>query len=70
MLEGLLMVILQQDNSNADSSTRNVRFLVSPSQHAALMVQYAKYNHMDNPVVQKLIEEYGLSREQIQVQIH
>ncbi|TEY79720.1 hypothetical protein BOTCAL_0042g00200 [Botryotinia calthae] len=55
----------QQNNSKAEMAMGDVQVLVSPWQHDLLMIQYAKYNRLDNPVVNQLTEDTGLSREQI-----
>ncbi|CAD6447076.1 039eb817-8121-40f7-8010-a6fc7924830d [Sclerotinia trifoliorum] len=58
----------QQTNFTAETNLKVAQPLdLSPQQHAILMAQYLKYNHLDNPVMNKLQEETGLSREQIRV---
>lgn len=58
----------QQTNPTAEANLKGAQPLdLSPHQHVILMAQYLKYNHLDNPVMNKLQEETGLSREQIKV---
>ncbi|TGO25925.1 hypothetical protein BPAE_0070g00450 [Botrytis paeoniae] len=57
----------QKNNSKAETAMGDVQVQVSSQQHDLLMIEYAKYNHLDNPVVNKLIEDTGLSREQIKL---
>ncbi|KAF5874647.1 uncharacterized protein Bfra_004660 [Botrytis fragariae] len=57
----------QQNNSKAETDLGDVQAQVSSQQHDLLTIEYAKYNHLDNPVVNKLIEDTGLSREQIKL---
>lgn len=48
----------------------DLQVLISPWQHDLLMIQYKIYNRLDNPVVNQLTEDTGLSREQIKVRAH
>lgn len=48
----------------------DVQVQVTSQQHDLLMIQYRKYNGLDNPVMNKLEEDTGLSREQIKVRVH
>ncbi|ESZ98683.1 hypothetical protein SBOR_0921 [Sclerotinia borealis F-4128] len=58
----------QLDNPNAEITLGNAQLSdISPQQHAILKVQYAKYNQLDNPVVNELALETGLNREQIKI---
>ncbi|TGO58951.1 hypothetical protein BCON_0049g00040 [Botryotinia convoluta] len=57
----------QQNNSKAEMAMGDVQVQVSSQLHDLLTIEYAKYNHLDNPVVNKLIENTGLSREQIKL---
>ncbi|KAK6609834.1 hypothetical protein H4I95_02893 [Botrytis cinerea] len=58
---------LQQNNSKAEMAMEDLQVLISPWQHDLLMVQYKIYNRIDNPVVNQLTEDTGLSREQIKL---
>ncbi|KAF7918389.1 hypothetical protein EAE99_008985 [Botrytis elliptica] len=56
-----------QNNSRAETAMGDVQVQVTSQQHDLLMIEYTKYNHLDNPVVNKLEEDTGLSREQIKL---
>ncbi|TGO38995.1 hypothetical protein BHYA_0063g00440 [Botrytis hyacinthi] len=57
----------QQNNSRAETAMGDAQIQISSWQHDLLMIQYKKYNRLDNPVVNKLEEDTGLSREQIKL---
>ncbi|KAF7900249.1 uncharacterized protein EAF01_007551 [Botrytis porri] len=56
-----------QNNIEAEMVMGDVQVWVTPQQHDLLMIEYTKYNRLDNPVVNKLMEDTGLSREQIKL---
>ncbi|TGO58200.1 hypothetical protein BOTNAR_0185g00060 [Botryotinia narcissicola] len=56
-----------QNNSRAETAMGDTQIQVSSWQHDLLMIQYRKYNGLDNPVMNKLEEDTGLSREQIKL---
>ncbi|KAJ8070759.1 hypothetical protein OCU04_001125 [Sclerotinia nivalis] len=58
----------QQTNPSAETTLKGAQpSNLSPQQYEILKIQYSKYNHLDNPVVNKLENETGLSREQIRM---
>ncbi|KAF7956524.1 hypothetical protein EAE96_003860 [Botrytis aclada] len=56
-----------QNNSKAETAMGDGQIQVLPWQHDLLMIQYSIYNRLDNPVVNQLEEDTGLSREQIKL---
>ncbi|KAF7868546.1 hypothetical protein EAF04_005077 [Stromatinia cepivora] len=58
----------QQTNPSAETALKGPQpSNLSPQQYDILKIQYSIYNHLDNPVVNKLENETGLSREQIRM---
>ncbi|KAF7944875.1 uncharacterized protein EAE97_005508 [Botrytis byssoidea] len=56
-----------QNNTRAETAMGDAQIQVSSWQHDLLMIQFRKYNGLDNPVMNKLEEDTGLSREQIKL---